>query len=174
TPPAGVASRWVAPDPWTAGNDEAPVRIWPGPQWERFDPDTRQRLLDTAWRVTSQCDRVGYRLRSDRDDARSRVDRPATTSNGQASGAPHRPGEPSLGSQVSTGLAWSGGSLISEPVLPGSIQVPPDGQPIVTLHDGPTLGGYPKIAWIDPIDLPRLVQRRPGQPVRFTLAGSAG
>lgn len=174
TPPAGVASRWVAPDPWTAGNDDAPVRIWPGPQWERFDPDTRQRLLDTAWRVTSQCDRVGYRLRSDRDDARSRVDRPATTSNGQASGAPHRPGEPSLGSQVSTGLAWSGGSLISEPVLPGSIQVPPDGQPIVTLHDGPTLGGYPKIAWIDPIDLPRLVQRRPGQPVRFTLAGSAG
>ena len=75
---------------------------------------------------------------------------------------------------MSTGLAWSGGSLLSEPVLPGSIQVPPDGQPIVTLHDGPTLGGYPKIAWIDPRDLPRLVQRRSGQPVRFTLAASAG
>jgi len=45
--------------------------------------------------------------------------------------------------------------------------VPADGQPIVTLHDGPTLGGYPKIGWIDPRDLPRLVQRRSGQAVRF-------
>jgi antagonist of KipI len=68
------------------------------------------------------------------------------------------------------GLVWNGGSLISEPVLPGSIQVPADGQPIVTLHDGPTLGGYPKIAWIDPRDLPRLVQRRSGQPIRFVPA----
>jgi allophanate hydrolase subunit 2 len=59
-------------------------------------------------------------------------------------------------------------------VLPGSIQVPADGQPIVTLHDGPTLGGYPKIGWIDPRDLPRLVQRRTSQPVRFILAKATG
>jgi allophanate hydrolase subunit 2 len=59
-------------------------------------------------------------------------------------------------------------------VLTGSIQVPADGQPIVTLHDGPTLGGYPKIAWIDPRDLPRLVQRRSGQPVGFILAKGTG
>jgi allophanate hydrolase subunit 2 len=72
------------------------------------------------------------------------------------------------------GLVWNGGSLISEPVLTGSIQVPSDGQPIVTLHDGPTLGGYPKIAWIDPRDLPRLVQRRTSQPVRFILAKATG
>ena len=59
-------------------------------------------------------------------------------------------------------------------MLTGSIQVPSDGQPIVTLHDGPTLGGYPKIAWIDPRDLPRLVQRRSGQAVRFILAKATG
>ena len=172
--PAGVASRSVAPDQWTALEDLAPVRVWPGPQWDRFDADSRQRLLDTEWRVTSQCDRVGYRLRSDRDDARSGVGQPVTSSNGQASGTPPGPSKASPGPQASTGLAWHGGSILSEPVLPGSIQVPPDGQPIITLHDGPTLGGYPKIAWIDPRDLPRLVQRRPGQPVRFTLAASAG
>lgn len=55
----------------------------------------------------------------------------------------------------------------SEPVLPGSIQVPPGGQPIVTQVDGPTLGGYPKLGVVDPQDLGRLAQCRPGQSIRF-------
>lgn len=65
-------------------------------------------------------------------------------------------------------IAPPAGELVSEPVRVGSIQVPPDGQPLVTLHDGPTVGGYAKIALIDPADLDRLVQTRPGQSVRFT------
>ena len=60
--------------------------------------------------------------------------------------------------------------IISEPVLVGSIQVPQDGNPIVTLNDGPTIGGYPKIALIDPEDLSWLVQCRPGQSIRFQTA----
>lgn len=65
------------------------------------------------------------------------------------------------------GLTPPGGQMISEPVLPGSIQVPPDGRPIVTMPDGPTLGGYPKLGLIDPADLPVLAQCRPGQTVRL-------
>ncbi len=65
-------------------------------------------------------------------------------------------------------LAVPGIDLPSEPVLPGSIQVPPDGVPIVTLRDGPTVGGYPKLGLVDPADLSWLVQCRPGQPIRFT------
>lgn len=172
-PPSGVASRSVIPEPWRTDRDTGPLRVWPGPQWDQFDAESQRRLFETEWQVTSQCDRVGYRLRGD-GDARSGVDRPVTTSIGQASGPPPGPTQASPGSQASAGLAWSGGSLISEPVLTGSIQVPADGQPIVTLHDGPTLGGYPKIAWIDARDLPRLVQRRSGQPVRFTLAKGTG
>ena len=168
--PAGVASRSVAPDQWTIGNDEDPVRIRPGPQWDRFDADSRQRLLDIGWRITSRCDRMGYRLRGDREDGRNGADRSATAPPPPTAGSDPTP----PGSSALAGLAWTGGSLLSEPVLPGSIQIPPDGQPIVTLHDGPTLGGYPRIAWIDPRDLPRLVQRRSGQPVRFTLAHPAG
>jgi biotin-dependent carboxylase-like uncharacterized protein len=57
----------------------------------------------------------------------------------------------------------------SEPVLVGSIQVPPAGQPIVTMRDGPTVGGYPKIGMIDPDDLSWLAQCRPGTAVRFKL-----
>jgi biotin-dependent carboxylase-like uncharacterized protein len=58
--------------------------------------------------------------------------------------------------------------LVSEPILVGSIQVPPDGQPLVILRDGPTVGGYPKLALIDSECVNRLVQCRPGQAVAFS------
>lgn len=57
--------------------------------------------------------------------------------------------------------------LVSEPVRIGSIQLPSGGQPIVTLRDGPTVGGYPKLGMIDPRDLSWLTQCRPGQGVQF-------
>jgi allophanate hydrolase subunit 2 len=49
------------------------------------------------------------------------------------------------------------------------VQVPDNGQPIVTMRDGPTVGGYPKIAMVDPRDLSWLAQIRPGRGVRFQL-----
>jgi biotin-dependent carboxylase-like uncharacterized protein len=67
-------------------------------------------------------------------------------------------------------LKVGGGQILSEPVKVGTIQVPTEGLPIITLHDGPTVGGYAKLALVEPEDLPRLVQRRGGQAVRFTLA----
>jgi KipI family sensor histidine kinase inhibitor len=61
--------------------------------------------------------------------------------------------------------------ILSDGMLPGSIQVPPDGQPIVMLHDGPTTGGYPKIATVVTADLPLLAQLVPGEGgVRFEKA----
>lgn len=64
-------------------------------------------------------------------------------------------------------------TLPSEPVLPGTIQIPPDGGPLVTLRDGPTVGGYPKLGLVDPTHLSWLVQCRPGQSVRFAPVGEA-
>jgi biotin-dependent carboxylase-like uncharacterized protein len=55
----------------------------------------------------------------------------------------------------------------SEPVVTGAIQVPPDGQPLIFLNDHPTTGGYPVIAVVDGVDMPRLAQAGPGTPVRF-------
>lgn len=57
--------------------------------------------------------------------------------------------------------------ILSDGVLPGAIQVPADGQPIVILADGPTTGGYPKIAHVVTADLDRLAQAPPGTAVRF-------
>ena len=58
--------------------------------------------------------------------------------------------------------------ILSDGMVPGSIQVPPDGKPIVMTADGPTTGGYPKIATVVTADLPLLAQLVPGEgTVRF-------
>ncbi|WP_261391627.1 biotin-dependent carboxyltransferase family protein [Cytobacillus firmus] len=56
---------------------------------------------------------------------------------------------------------------ISEAVNFGSIQVPPDGNPIVLLADRQTTGGYPKIGQVAAVDLPLLAQAKPGDALRF-------
>ena len=57
--------------------------------------------------------------------------------------------------------------LVSEAISFGTVQVPPDGKPIVLMADRQTTGGYPKIADVIGADLPRLAQRCPGEVVRF-------
>ncbi len=59
---------------------------------------------------------------------------------------------------------------ISEPVVPGTMQLPPDGQPVVLLADAQTVGGYPRIGHVIAADLPRLAQRRAGQKLCFVAA----
>jgi len=63
--------------------------------------------------------------------------------------------------------------LPSEGMLPGAIQVSPDGAPTILGPDHPATGGYPVIAVVTEADLDTLAQLRPGQAVRFTLAAGA-
>jgi antagonist of KipI len=58
--------------------------------------------------------------------------------------------------------------LVSEAVAPGTIQVPPNGRPILLLGDCQTIGGYPKIAHVITVDLPLAAQLRAGDRVRFS------
>ncbi|MDE1963438.1 MAG: biotin-dependent carboxyltransferase family protein [Xanthomonadaceae bacterium] len=58
--------------------------------------------------------------------------------------------------------------LVSEAVLPGTVQLPPSGQPIALLAEAPVTGGYPRIGQVAAADLPTLAQRRPGDAVQFT------
>jgi len=60
--------------------------------------------------------------------------------------------------------------LPSEGVVRGSVQVPPDGQPIIFQADHPVTGGYPVIAVVAEEDLDRAGQLRPGERVRFRLS----
>ena len=59
--------------------------------------------------------------------------------------------------------------LISEAVTAGTVQVPPEGQPIILMADRPTTGGYPKIAQVASVDIPILAQMKPGSRMRFQI-----
>ena len=109
-----------------------PLRVWPGPQWNSFSTADHDLFLNQDWRISSESDRVGYRLNGPR-------------------------------------LRPQPAEIVSEPVRIGSIQVPESGQPIITMRDGPTVGGYPKIAVLDDGELAWAAQTAPGQSVRFEL-----
>lgn len=73
------------------------------------------------------------------------------------------------------GLRLSGAPLpmhdaaqrISEPVAPGTLQLPPDGQPIVLMAEAQTVGGYARLGHVISADLPRVAQLRPGEALHF-------
>ncbi|WFR63341.1 biotin-dependent carboxyltransferase family protein [Paenibacillus amylolyticus] len=56
---------------------------------------------------------------------------------------------------------------LSEAVTYGTVQVPPDGQPIILMADHQTIGGYPVIAQVAQVDMPILAQARPGTRISF-------
>lgn len=60
-----------------------------------------------------------------------------------------------------------GFNIVSDGIVPGSIQVPGAGEPIVMMADSQTTGGYPKVATMISADLRILAHRRPGDAVRF-------
>ncbi|NMG32892.1 5-oxoprolinase/urea amidolyase family protein [Azoarcus sp. TTM-91] len=71
-------------------------------------------------------------------------------------------------------LAHAGAAeIVSDATVPGSIQVPGKGQPIVLLADAQTAGGYPKIATVISADIPRLAALRPGETLRFAAVDVA-
>ncbi len=55
----------------------------------------------------------------------------------------------------------------SQPVTCGSVQVPPDGQPIVLLAERQTMGGYPQIGHVISTDLPLLARAWSSTKLRF-------
>jgi biotin-dependent carboxylase-like uncharacterized protein len=57
--------------------------------------------------------------------------------------------------------------ILSEGILPGCIQVPSNGQPIVLMRDIPCTGGYPKIAILDSEDISKIAQLPPGTKITF-------
>lgn len=125
--------------PWGASHAIRPaykenpvIRVVRGPEFDKFSEESKQRLWKEPFRVTTQSDRMGYRL----------ADVPLVVA------------EPV--------------EMISSAVSTGTIQVPPEGNPIVLLADRQTVGGYPRIAHVISVDLPLIAQVRPGERIQFT------
>ena len=77
------------------------------------------------------------------------------------------PASDRMGLRLDGAALPAGREILSHPVVPGSIQVPGDGCPLVHLVDGPTIGGYPVVGVVPRWEWPRLGQLRPGDPVTF-------
>ncbi|HSP38392.1 MAG TPA: 5-oxoprolinase subunit PxpB [Frankiaceae bacterium] len=57
--------------------------------------------------------------------------------------------------------------LLSEGIVAGALQVPPNGRPILFLANHPTTGGYPVVGVVASEDLPLAGQAGPGTVLRF-------
>lgn len=67
----------------------------------------------------------------------------------------------------------AGAAMVSEGIAPGTIQLPPDGRPILLMADRQTVGGYPRLGAVIAADLPRAGQLWLGHEVRFVPVTSA-
>ncbi len=61
--------------------------------------------------------------------------------------------------------------MMSHGIVPGVIQVPPSGLPIIQMRDAQPSGGYPKLGTVIEADLWRLAQAPPGSRIRFLRTG---
>jgi biotin-dependent carboxylase-like uncharacterized protein len=110
---------------------EPAVRVLPAAEYDCFTKSSHDAFWSTAWKITAQSDRYGYRLAGRELN-------------------PLRPLE-----------------LRSHGIVPGVIQVPHGGQPIIQMRDAQPSGGYPKIGTVIEADLWRLGQAPIGSNVRF-------
>ena len=58
-------------------------------------------------------------------------------------------------------------SIKSSPVVEGTVQVPPDGNPIVLMSDSQTTGGYPRLGVISSADISKFAQIKPNEIIKF-------
>lgn len=60
-----------------------------------------------------------------------------------------------------------GAEVMSFGMVPGAVQVPAAGRPIILMADHQTVGGYPVVGVVATVDQPSLGQVRPGDVLRF-------
>lgn len=108
------------------------IRALPGPEYDEFSKEAQDAFWRTAWQLSPQSNRMGYRLH---------------------------------GSTALTRTTER--EMLSHGLLPGVIQVPHNGQPIVLMADAQTTGGYPRIACVIEADLYHLAQIRLGEVIHF-------
>ncbi len=113
------------------GRAATQVRVLRGPDYDAFRDDALADFWGSAWKVTPDSNRIGYRLQGPEIRLRERLD------------------------------------LLSHGIVPGVIQIPPAGQPIVMMSDAQTSGGYPIVGTVIEADMWRLAQTPIGGEVVF-------
>jgi biotin-dependent carboxylase-like uncharacterized protein len=141
--PGPVAGRRIHPDHIPVYETPGELRVVLGPQDHLFTPESVEEFLSFEWKLSPTADRMGCRFVG---PALHFLPRPDYLVEQAGS-------DPS--------------NIVDDSICIGSIQVPSGLEPIAMGVDGPSLGGYAKIATVISPDLSRLAQLRPGDPVRF-------
>ena len=108
------------------------VHVVLGPQADMFTENGITTFLSNSYTVTSEADRMGYRLEGPSIEHKAKAD------------------------------------IVSDALLPGAIQVPKNGKPIIIMRDAQTTGGYPKIAVAITPDVSMLGQAKPNDTIKFS------
>jgi biotin-dependent carboxylase-like uncharacterized protein len=108
------------------------VHVILGPQADIFTESGINTFLSSPYKVTSEADRMGYRLEGPIIEHKAKAD------------------------------------IISDALLPGAIQIPRNGNPIIIMRDAQTTGGYPKIAVAIIPDVSLLGQAKPNDMIGFS------
>jgi biotin-dependent carboxylase-like uncharacterized protein len=138
-----VEGRRIHPDHIPAYATPGELRVVLGPQDHLFTPESVAEFLSFEWTLSPTADRMGCRFVG---PALKFLPRPDHL-------------REQAGSDPS--------NIVDDSICIGSIQVPSGLEPIAMGVDGPSLGGYAKIATVISPDLSRLAQLRPGDPVHF-------
>ena len=147
-PPRDLEGRRLRPDLLPAFGARWRVRVVLGPQDDLFLPESIERFLTHDWKLSPTSDRMGCRYIGPPLEFRPR---PAYLV--EQAGA-----DPS--------------NIVDDTIPVGGIQVPGGVEPIVLHVDGPSLGGYAKIATVISADLGQVGQTRPGQVTNFAAVST--
>jgi antagonist of KipI len=115
------------------------IRVMRGHEWEQFNKVSQNKWLNDRFTISNSSDRMGVKLEG---------------------GGLQR-------EQAAGGRLQVAEEMISTAVSMGTVQVIPDGSPLILMADAQTTGGYPRIAQVIDADLPILAQKRPGDKIRF-------
>ena len=147
-PPRDLEGRRLRPDLLPAFGARWRVRVVLGPQDDLFLPESIEQFLTHDWKLSPTSDRMGCRYIGPPLEFRPR---PAYLV--EQAGA-----DPS--------------NIVDDTIPVGGIQVPGGVEPIVLHVDGPSLGGYAKIATVISADLGQVGQTRPGQITNFAAVST--
>lgn len=140
--PVGNDWRVVSPVPIVGKKDRIVVRLIPGPDWETLITTAGDSTPEAAGRVIEA---MSFQLSAKSDCMGLRL-------------------------EGDTFKLTPDARQTSRPVVPGTVQIPPDGHPIVLMTEGQTIGGYAQLGHVASLDLPQLAQARPGAEIVFRLS----
>jgi KipI family sensor histidine kinase inhibitor len=136
------------------------LRLERGPEWSWIPEEFQRLFLESDFVVGSQSNRMGIRLQLGEDVV-----------DGLAKDLDRDLVHHLAKDWVKFREYWANrASMWSSPVVPGIMQLPPNGEPIVLGPDGQTLGGYPRIAYLPKDQQWRAAQLKPGDRLRFRMS----